>query len=249
MPDLATAFLEAQLVSDRKVQRAAESRNRARVRAEAYNAPRGLAKGAPGLDLVDEDNTMPCFDPWLIGRSEPNREHLGYKSLRREGFECWFPAGRKIKALGQRFISSKNRHKKRHVVQEDLRMPYPGYLFFRRMTQNAMGFDLNRLYELDGVMGICMFGESYGLAEDYEIQMLRFKEDIGSFDHWDITMSAKEFGLAEIRRTDAAKDRWSKPPEVLGTLDTNRGRSLYLVEAFGRITRVVAASGDLHIPR
>lgn len=249
MPDLATAFLDAKLVAElRERQRSPESRQRAAVRRTAYDAPRGLRLAATSYGHLSEDNTMPCFDPWLIAKAEPNREHAAYKSLRREGFEAWFPAGRKIKSLGQRFISSKNRHKKRHVVIEDLRLPYAGYVFFRRLTQHSQAHELGRLYELDGVLGVCMFGETLAIAEDYEIQMLRFKEDIGAFDVWDVTMNAKEFGLADIRRTDAAKERWEKPPQVLGTLDSNRGGSLYLVEAFGRITRVVAAIGAIPLP-
>lgn len=250
MADIATAFLDAQLVAAmRERRRSPESRQRAADRREAYDAPRGLIASNLPVTRMSEDDTMPCFDPWLIAKAEPNREHAAYKSLRREGFEAWFPAGRKIKTLGQRFISSKNRHKKRHVVVEDLRLPYAGYLFFRRLTQHSQGHELGRLYELDGVLGVCMFGETLAIAEDYEIQMLRFKEDIGAFDIWDVTMNAKEFVLADIRRTEAAKERWEKPPQLLGTLDTNRGGSLYLVEAFGRITRVVAAAGDQHIAR
>lgn len=249
MPDIATAFLDAKLIAElRDQQRTPESRSRAQVRRLAYDAPRGLVSGGD-LSSVDEDRTVHCFDPWLIAKAEPNREHAAYKSLRREGFEAWFPAGRKIKQMPQRFISSKNRHKKRHVLVEDLRLPYAGYVFFRRLTQASMALQLGRLYELDGVLGVCMFGETLAIAEDYEIQMLRFKEDIGSYDVWEVTMTAKEFALADIRRSDAAKERWDKLPSMLGTLDTNQGRGLHLVEAFGRITRVIAAEGDVHIQR
>jgi hypothetical protein len=250
MPDLATAFLDAKLVAElRERQRSPESRKRAADRRQAYDAPRGLRLTEIGCAHLSEDDTMPCFDPWLIAKAEPNREQAAYKSLRREGFEAWFPAGRKIKAMPRKRLSSWNRHKKRHVVVEDLRLPYAGYIFFRMLTQNSRARGLGRLWELEGVLGLCMFGESYGFAEDHEIQMLRFKEDIGAFDVWDVTMNAKEFVLADIRRTEAAKERWEKPPQLLGTLDTNRGGSLYLVEAFGRITRVVAATGDLIIAR
>jgi hypothetical protein len=249
MPDISTAFLDAKLIAElREQQRTPESRSRAQQRREAYDAPRGLIAGG-NFSNLDEDKTVHCFDPWLIAKSEPNREQAAYKSLRREGFEAWFPAGRKIKMLPQRFISSKNRHKKRHVLMEDLRLPYAGYVFFRRLTQASQALSLGRLYELDGVLGVCMFGETIAIAEDYEIQMLRFKEDIGTYDVWDVTMTAKEFALADIRRSDAAKERWDKPPQMLGTLDTTQGRGLHLVEAFGRITRVIAATGDIQIQR
>jgi hypothetical protein len=249
MPDLATAFLDAKLVAElRERQRSPESRKRAADRRTAYDAPRGLKPSMIGCARLSEDDTLPCFDPWLIAKAEPNRENAAYKSLRREGFEAWFPAGRRMKQLPQRFVSSKNRHKKRHVVLEDLRLPYAGYLFFRRLTKHSQAHELGRLYELDGVLGLCMFGETIAIAENHEIQMLRFKEDIGAFDKWDIDLNAKAFALSEVRRTDAAKERWEKPPQLLGTLDTNRGGSLYLVEAFGRITRVVAATGAIPLP-
>jgi hypothetical protein len=250
MPDIATAFLNAKLVADLKEQRRTpESRERARLRRQVYDAPRGLVPGGD-FSSVEEDQTVHCFDPWLIAKSEPNREHAAYKSLRREGFEAWFPAGRKIKKQGQRFVSSKNRHKKRHVLVEDLRLPYAGYVFFRRLTVASMARDLLGLWQLDGVLGVCMFGEHFAIAEDYEIEMLRFKEDIGSFDVWEVDgVSAKDFQLAEIRRSEAARERWETPPELLGTLDTNQGRGLHLVEAFGRITRVIAATGDIEMRR
>lgn len=256
MPDIATAFVDARLIADDKDRLRKESRARATVRRENYDAPRGLLTSGGSISSIDEDRTVHCFDPWFIGKSEPNREHAAYKSLRREGCEAWFPAGRRIKMLPQRFVSSKNRHKKRHVLLEELRLPYAGYIFFRRLTQASQALQLGRLYELDGVLGVCAFGEHVAIAEDYEIQMLRFKEDIGAYDVWDIVaagkkvgMSAKEFALADIRRSEAARERWETPPTVLGTLDTNQGRGLHLVEAFGRITRVIAATGDIEILR
>lgn len=251
MPDIATAFLDAKMIAElREQQRSPESRERAAQRRQAYDAPRGLQPGV-SMSAVDEDGTVHCFDPWLIAKSEPNREHAAYKSLRREGFEAWFPAGRKMSPMPRRFLSSNNRHKKRHVLVEDLRLPYPGYVFFRRLTAPSMSVNLGRLYEFDGVLGLCMFGEHIAIAEDYEIQLLRFKEDVGAYDVWDmkVGMSARDVALAEIRRSEAAKERWDKPPAVLGRLDDSRRGGLHLVEAFGRITRVVAATGDLQLAR
>lgn len=249
MPDIATALMDAKLVAElREKQRTPDSRQRAADRREAYNSPKGLVPAETSFGSIDEDDTVPCFDPWLIANAEPNREHAAYVSLRREGCEAWYPAGRKIGLMPKRFLPSKTRHKK-HVVLEDLRLPYPGYVFFRRLTSNSMKLNLMRLYELDGVMGLCMFGEHLALAENHEIQMLRFKEDVGDFDEWAPSVNAKIFRLAEVRRSEAAKQRWEKPPQLLGALDTNQGPRLILVEAFGRITRVIAATGDLHIAR
>lgn len=247
MPDITTAMLNAKLAAELKEQRRSpESRGRAAARREAYNSPKGLVAAGQPVGGLSEDDTVPCFDPWLIARSEPNREHAAWQSLRREGCEAWYPAGRRLRLLPQRFLPSKTRHK-RHVVSEELRLPYPSYVFFRRLTPHSMSLNLMRLYELDGVAGICMFGEHLAQAENHEIQMLRFKEDLGHFDAWEVDLTAKQFALAEVRRSDAAKERWEKPPQLLGALDTNQGPRLYLVEAFGRITRIVAATGDITV--
>lgn len=249
MPDISTAMINAKLVAElREQQRTPASRDRAAARRKAYNAPKGLVHSGVSLGGVNEDDTVPCFDPWLIARSEPNREHVANASLRREGCEAWYPAGRKIRMLPQRFLPSKTRHKKL-VFLEELRLPYPSYMFFRRLTPESMKLNLMRLYELEGLTGVCMFGEHLALAEHHEIEMLRFKEDIGQFDDWECNPTAKRFALAEVRRSEAAKERWEKPPQVLGALDTTHGPRLYLVEAFGRITRVIAATGDIEIPR
>jgi hypothetical protein len=242
-------MLDAKLIAELKEQRRSpESKQRASARRTAYDAPKGLVAAGDGvLKNLDEDGTVPCFDPWLIVRSETNREHAAWQSLRREGCEAWFPAGRKLRIMPKRFLPSKTRNKKRHIISEELRLPYPGYVFFRRLTPNSLKLNLLRLYELDGVAGVCMFGEHMALAENHEIQMLRFNEDLGRFDQWDLNLTAKEFGLAEIRRSEAAKERWDKPPQLLGALDTNQGPRLYLVEAFGRITRIVAAAGDITV--
>src|SRR5579872_4658262 len=223
MPDIATALLQAKLVAELKEQRRSpESRDRAAARRQAYDAPKGLETSHSSIAEIDEGDTVPCFDPWLIASSEPNREYAAYMSLRREGCEAWYPAGRKIGKMPGRFLPSKTRNKKL-VLLEDLRLPYPGYVFFRRLTPNSMKLNLMRLFELDGLIGLCMFGEQLALAENHEIQMLRFKEDIGQFDQWDVTITAKQFKLAEIRRSGPAKERWEKPAQLLGSLDTNQG--------------------------
>lgn len=189
---------------------------------------------------LGEVEQVKCFDPWIIARSEPNSETKARKSLMRDGFECWFPAGRKITRKGQRFISSKNRHKKRHVMIEGLCTPYPGYLFVRRLTSHR---SLWRLYELTGVLGVCAFGEAFATIEDYRIEMMRIHEDAGDYDRWEVTgLSSRDWALATFEQTETAKERWSGKQRVIGRLDTNQRQSLHLVEEFGRITRVIAAS-------
>lgn len=209
--------------------------------------PFGMVYSDLDVKTVGDRQQVHCFDPWIIARSEPNREVKARESLMRDGFECWFPAGRKITRKGQRFISSKNRHKKRHVMIEGLTMPYPGYLFVRRLTSHR---SLWRLYELTGVLGVCAFGESFATIEDYRIEMMRIHEDAGDYDIWEqkVGMSSRDWALATFEQTEAAKERWSGKPRVIGRLDTNQRQSLLLVEEFGRITRVITASTSTTIP-
>lgn len=206
--------------------------------------PFGMVYSDLDVKKIGEAEQVKCFDPWIIARSQPNRETKARESLMRDGFECWFPAGRRISNKPQRFISSKTRHKKRHVLIEALAMPYPGYLFVRRLTSHR---SLWRLWELTGVLGVCAFGEAFATIEDYRIEMMRIHEDAGEYDRWELKkgLSASEMALAQFEPTQAAKERWSGKQRVIGRVDTNQRQSLHLVEEFGRITRIVAATGNI----
>lgn len=205
--------------------------------------PFGMAFSDFDVKSIGEADQVRCFDPWIIARSEPNREVKARESLMRDGFECWYPAGRKITQKPQRMISSKTRHKKRHVMVEGLAMPYPGYLFVRRLTSHR---SLWRLWELTGVLGVCAFGEYFATIEDYRIEMMRIHEDAGDYDRWEVKkgLTPRDWALAQFEQTEAAKERWSGKPRVLGRVDSNHRQSLHLVEEFGRITRIVTANGD-----
>lgn len=234
LKDLGAVFASAKLLA-------------AKATSTARTAPRGIDAPERDIDGLDEDRSVTCFDPWIIGRSDPRREYVAQQHLLREGFECWFPAGRLVKRMPQRLLPSKTRHKKRHVLIEDLRSPYPGYVFLRRLAEKSYGVQLTRLFEVEGVAGICMFGDQLATAEHWEIQLMQAKEDLGAFDRWEVAISARDFALAEIRRTEAAKRRWDNPPKAIGVLDTTHEGRIHLVEAFGRITRVVTRAGSVPI--
>lgn len=208
--------------------------------------PFGMMPSDVDVEKLGDADQQRCFDPWIIARSEPNREVKARESLMRDGFECWYPAGRMIRQKPQRMISSKNRHKKRHVLIEGLSMPYPGYLFVRRLTSLR---SLWRLYELTGVLGVCAFGESFAMIEDYRIEMMRIHEDAGDYDRWELKvgMTERDWALAEFEQTAAAKDRWTGKARVIGSVDTNQTARLHFVEEFGRITRIVSSTGDLRV--
>jgi len=66
----------------------------------------------------------------------------------------------------------------------------------------------------------------------------------GKFDRCEAHITAKQLRLADIRQTDAAKERVVSEPITHAILDSTQ-QTLRFVEAFGRITRVVAGIGDL----
>ncbi len=238
MPDIATAFTQAQLVSAQRSLETAQRRGKM--------APFGLGVSTLDARAIGDREQLHCYDQWLIVKAEPNRERRAHASLMREGFECWYPAGRRVTRVPQRFISSKTRHKKRHLLQEDVRTPYPGYLFVRRLSSLM---PLGDLWQLNGVLGVCAFGEQFATIEDFRIELMRIYEDSGFYDQWFVSgLTDSEYRRAEVRQTEAAKERWSSKPRTLGRLDTNRRGGIHLVEEFGRITRVVAQHGDLPVP-
>lgn len=182
-----------------------------------------------------------CFDPWWIARVKPGSHRLGRVNLMREGFEVWYPQGRLLTLMPHRFIGPKKRQRKQCVLREHVREPYGDYIFLRRLFGS---FSFMRLFDLDGLYGICMTGDRPARIEDYEIELLRLAEFDGKFDKCQPLITAKQLRLAEIRPTKAAQDRGLSHPVTHTILDSNR-QTLVFVEAFGRITRVVAGTGDL----
>jgi hypothetical protein len=68
----------------------------------------------------------------------------------------------------------------------------------------------------------------------------------GKFNRCEAQITAKQLQLADIRQTDAAKERAMSAPITHAILDSTQ-QTLLFVEAFGRITRVVAGTGDLPV--
>ena len=182
-----------------------------------------------------------CFDPWWIARCKPKSHHCAKEALTREGFEVWFPQGRLLSKMPDRYVGPKRRKQKQLVLREEVRTPYGDYLFLRRLFGS---FSLMRLFDLNGLYGICLTGETPATLNDYEIEMLRLAEYDGKFDRCDQSITAKQLRLAEIRKTKAASDRGITDAITHTILDTTR-QTLLFVEVFGRITRVVAGAGDL----
>lgn len=185
-----------------------------------------------------------CFDPWWLARCQPGQNRRAATSLARAGFEVWYPAGRRLSKMPHRLITKKKRKLKQQVLREDVAYPYGEYLFIRRLFGS---FSLPRLFELDGVHGLCMFAETPAYVQDFEIEVLRLCEYRGEFDVCDTPMGSRALLLAEIRQTEAAKERWKDRRTFTSVLDGSRKKILF-VEEFGRITRVIAGEGDLDLP-
>jgi len=182
-----------------------------------------------------------CFDPWWIGRVKSRAHRVARDALKREGFEVWYPQGRLLTLMPHRFIGPKKRNRKQIVLREGVREPYGDYIFLRRLFGS---FSVLRLFEVSGCYGICLIGEQPATIEDFEVEMLRLAEFDGKFDRCEAHITAKQLRLADIRQTDAAKERAASEPITHAILDTTQ-QTLLFVEAFGRITRVVAGIGDL----
>lgn len=185
-----------------------------------------------------------CFDPWVIARVLSRAHDVAAVSLKRSGFEMWFPAGRRFRLMPKRHLTRTRRNSRRVVLREELERPYGDYVFVRRLFGDQ---SLWRLFELNGVLGVCAFGEKIATVPDFEIEMLRLYEYDGRFDRCDFGISAKQFQLAEIVRTRAALQRSKSDAEAFKILDAN-GEAVHFIEQFGRITRVVTATGSVEPP-
>ena len=190
---------------------------------------------------VADRSELHCFDAWWIARCRPKSHHSAKDALMREGFEVWYPQGRLLSRMPDRYVGPKKRKQRQLVLREDVRVPYGDYLFLRRLFGS---FSLLRLFDLNGLYGICLTGEAPATIQDYEIEMLRLAEYDNKFDRCDQSITAKQLRLAEIRKTRSAADRGITEPITHRILDTTR-QTILFVEAFGRITRVVAGEGDL----
>lgn len=190
---------------------------------------------------AEDPAELHCFDPWWIARVKPQSHRAARQALMREGFEVWYPQGRHLSRMPDRYVGPKKRNQKQVVLREDVRTPYGDYIFLRRLFGS---YSLVRLFDLNGMYGVCLVGESFATILDYEIEMLRLAEYDGKFDRCDASVTAKQLRLAAIRPTKAAEERGISTSITHTILDTTH-QTILFVEAFGRITRVVAGTGDL----
>lgn len=190
--------------------------------------------------IIEHGKPMICRDPWMIVCTRPQAEHMAAESLRRDGFEVFLPLGRQVGLMPLRFVPPKKRKLRRRILREDVCLPYPGYLFARRLASKTSLF---RLYEISGVAGLCCFGERLATLSDYRVELLRLAMDAGEFDSWQPGLSARDYHLAEIISTALARKVWNGSRKISSYVDDS-ARTVHLIEEFGRITRVLGPAEE-----
>lgn len=179
-----------------------------------------------------------CLDPWFIARCVSGSQRRAKIALAREGIEMFYPAGRLLRLLPLRFVPPKKRTRRGMYLQESLRLPYGDYVFVRYMFGS---YPLSRLFDIDGMQGLCLVGDEPATVPDYEVELLRLAEHDGRFDRIEAPkMSEKQLALAFVRRSPAAQERWSDRTLTASILDESR-RTIHFVEEFGRITSVITS--------
>ncbi len=160
------------------------------------------------------------LDPWWIVRSKPNLEDHARGALEREGHEVYYPKAKHltVDAVPLRFLTgSKRNARPKPKLLEVVRPAWRGYLFVRRILG---AYDPGRFWELQGVMGLCLFGEVPATVSDHEIEGIRRREARGEFD------------IADGRALS-----------IVGRLDKGDHTVLFR-ETVGRITRVIVSNQD-----
>lgn len=210
-----------------------------------------LAKIGNAVDdaAADEPLRLHCFEPWMILKARANQEAKAKKSLMNEGFEVYY--GERIRfirvTIPAKKISSKTRHRRRSEYRmiERPRPIYPGYLFVRRMWGV---FDVYRAYELSGVLGLCVIGESVAMVEDYTVESLRLQEARGRFKCEDgdwveldsFSVSTAPRDIREAHRQENGGKNGKNEARELKRLD-EAGNSILFIEELGRITRIITS--------
>lgn len=199
--------------------------------------------------------------PWLIAQSGPNAEKTAVQSLLREGFEAWYPTFRHFKPKPLRKIASNMRHKFKNKVDVTHRPLFPSYVLFRRF---AGDFDILKLYELKGCVGLCVFEGRQGLPEaasisDLMVEELRLRvanhglivqDWKGRFvwksdDHLD-RVSGYTLVKSGILDDPKARNPWPLKGRIAGRLDESTGLSLF-IDRGDRIVRIIRSARDAQV--
>jgi hypothetical protein len=128
---------------------------------------------------------VPCHDPWWLGYSLPNCQHLACQSLTRVGFEAWYPIKKIVARKPQSRLPSKTRHRRKFEVVERTAVVFGTYLFARRRSG---AFDPGTVRELHGIGGWCKLGDAIATIKDFEIELLKLAESRGRFNEFHVSV-------------------------------------------------------------
>lgn len=199
------------------------------------------------LDLPVSDHEeveVACHEPWLIAYSRPRAQAVAKQSLERIGYECWYPIRKIVTTRPLRTISSKTRHKRRYEAVERFEAALGCYLLIRELRPVTMTCNL---YELDGVGGICRFGEKAAMLTDFQVEMLRLAEADGKFNEYAVSVpfGYRVSAMADPRPTFEKKQQDKNPRQYngcgrdLGHRVDRYGESVHFVERLGRVLRLI----------
>lgn len=176
--------------------------------------------------------------PWILLRCVGGMEKSGTEWLERNGFEAWYPKGKIIKTVPLRHLPSKTRHKRanQQVVERE-RSAYPGYILTRWMFGE---FDLNRVYELPGIIGVCCFGDQVATVPDYEVEIVRVQEARGEFDQFANTQAERIYFYHLAKDATAAENRYTGSARTLGRACESSALVTFR-KTLDRVTRVISA--------
>lgn len=197
--------------------------------------------------LVTEPLEIHSMARWIIARVEPGAERKALEWLLRFGFEGYYPKGKFITTVPLRKLPSKTRHKRAAMkVIERERPAYPGYILVRRFVGD---FDLNRLFDIPHMGGVCCFGPDIATLPDFEVEMLRLQEARGAFNQY-ASVAAERAHCYQIAADVATQRTWTGESRIVGRT-CESGTMVTFSQRFGRITHVImsAPAVDHMVPR
>lgn len=176
--------------------------------------------------------------PWLVGFVKPNGHKAALKSLRREGFEVFYPKARHVTTPPLRTLTASKRRNAHLFAREVERPAYGAYIFLRSFQAHAC--PIASLHELPGVGGVCRLGECVVQVADFEIELMRVAEARGVFDRYSVS-STTRYQLAPSA-LDGPTYHGTSRLLVHRGLDES-GTMVQFVEELGRIIQIIEAAG------
>lgn len=192
---------------------------------------------------VPQQHELHSMLPWCVARSDPSAcfgltRALGAAkhSLEREGFESWWPTYEVTVTPPLASLPSKTRHRARLMARREVKPLLGAYFFMRRLWGD---FGLGDLWQLQGVSGVCQFGEHVALIPDYEVELLRVACAKGKFDQVQVGAVQGRYPHSIVYEHLAAEREGRMIKEV-----DESGRLVQFFEKLGRVVQVVTSSAQ-----